>query len=147
MGASGLRYLDVGGGLGVDYDGSQTNFPSSMNYTLEEYASEVVYRVASVCAEKKVPHPTIVTESGRALAAYQSLLIVNVLGRSSLDGFEVDEDLDEIADGSGNDAAGLGPGRSPARSLGAPCCRVLSRRDPGLRAGVESLQSRLPGAG
>jgi len=97
MGASGLRYLDVGGGLGVDYDGSQTNFPSSMNYTLEEYASEVVYRVSSVCAEKKVPHPTIVTESGRALAAYQSLLIVNVLGRSSLDGFEVDEDLDEIA--------------------------------------------------
>ncbi len=96
LGASGLRYLDVGGGLGVDYDGSQTNFPSSMNYTLEEYANEVVYRVASVCAEKEVPHPTIVTESGRALAAYQSLLIVNVVGRSALDGFEVPEDLDEI---------------------------------------------------
>ena len=98
MGASGLRYLDVGGGLGVDYDGSQTSFPSSMNYTLEEYASEVVYRVSSVCAEKNVPHPTIVTESGRALAAYQSLLVVNVLGRSSLDGFEVEENLDEVAE-------------------------------------------------
>jgi arginine decarboxylase len=98
MGACGLRYLDVGGGLGVDYDGSQTNFPSSMNYTLEGYANEVVYRVSSVCAEKNVAHPTIVTESGRALTAHQSLLIVNVLGRSSLEGFEIDEDLDEIAE-------------------------------------------------
>lgn len=96
MGASGLRYLDVGGGLGVDYDGSRTAFPSSMNYTLEEYASEVVYRVSSVCTDKNVRHPTIVTESGRALAAYQSLLIVNVLGRSSLDRFRIDEDLDAV---------------------------------------------------
>ena len=61
MGATSLRYLDVGGGLGVDYDGSQTNFPSSMNYTVAEYANEGVYRVASVWAEKEVPAPTIVT--------------------------------------------------------------------------------------
>jgi arginine decarboxylase len=98
MGATGLKYLDIGGGLGVDYDGSQTNFSSSMNYTLEEYANEVIYRVASVCADKGVPHPIIVTESGRALAAYQSMLIVNVLGSSRLDGFEVPEDLDRVGE-------------------------------------------------
>ncbi len=96
MGAEGLRYLDVGGGLAVDYDGSKTNFPSSRNYSLSEYASEVVYRVTSVCNEKRIPHPTIVTESGRAIAAYQSLLIVNVVGRSGLDDFAVPEDLEEI---------------------------------------------------
>jgi arginine decarboxylase len=82
----------------VDYDGSQTNSSSSMNYTLEEYANEVIYRVASVCADKGVPHPIIVTESGRALAAYQSMLIVNVLGSSRLDGFEVPEDLDRVGE-------------------------------------------------
>ena len=96
MGASGLRYLDVGGGHGVDYDGSQTNSPSSMNYTPHEYASEVVYRVAQVCDQKGVSHPTLVTESGRALAAYQSLLVVNVLGRSGLDDFTISEDPDRI---------------------------------------------------
>jgi arginine decarboxylase len=96
---AGLRYVDVGGGLAVDYDGSQTNFPSSMNYTLREYASEVVYRIASVCDEKGIDHPTIVTESGRAIAAYQSVLVFEVLGRSALDHFEVTEDLDSILEG------------------------------------------------
>ena len=75
-----IEYVDVGGGLGVDYDGSQTNYPSSMNYTVQEYANEVVYRIASVCNEREVPHPTIISESGRAMAAYQSVLVVNVLG-------------------------------------------------------------------
>ena len=96
MGASGLRYLDVGGGLGVDYDGTQTSFASSMNYTVEQYAEEVVYRIASTCSERDVAHPTIITESGRAVAAFQSLLVVNVLGRSRLDDFEVDEDLSKV---------------------------------------------------
>ncbi len=81
MGA-GLQYLDIGGGLGVDYDGSQTNFESSMNYTLEEYAADVVYHVQTVCDEVGVPHPTIVSESGRAVVAYHSALIFNVLGVS-----------------------------------------------------------------
>ena len=66
----------------MDYDGSQTDFPSSMNYTIQEYANEVVYRIASVCNEREVPHPTIISESGRAMAAYQSVLVVNVLGAS-----------------------------------------------------------------
>src|SRR5689334_18512817 len=59
---AGLRYLDVGGGLGVDYDGSQTNFESSVNYTLQEYANDVVYHLQTVCDEAQVPHPTIVSE-------------------------------------------------------------------------------------
>ncbi|MBP1606821.1 MAG: speA [Acidobacteria bacterium] len=77
---AGLEYLDVGGGLGVDYDGSQTNFESSMNYTLEEYANDVVYHIQTVCDEAGVRHPTIVSESGRAIVAYHSLLVFNVLG-------------------------------------------------------------------
>jgi arginine decarboxylase len=79
---AGLRYIDVGGGLGVDYDGSQTNFESSMNYTLEEYANDVVYHIQTVCDEANVPHPTIVSESGRAVVAYHSVLVFNVLGVS-----------------------------------------------------------------
>jgi arginine decarboxylase len=79
---AGLEYLDVGGGLGVDYDGSQTNFESSMNYTLEEYANDVVYHIQTVCDDAGVPHPTIISESGRAVVAYHSVLIFNVLGVS-----------------------------------------------------------------
>jgi arginine decarboxylase len=79
---AGLQYIDVGGGLGVDYDGSQTNFESSMNYTLQEYANDVVYHVQQVCDEEKVPHPDILSESGRAITAYHSMLVFNVLGTS-----------------------------------------------------------------
>src|SRR5690606_31997161 len=79
---AGLEYLDVGGGLGVDYDGSQTNFESSTNYTLEEYANDVVYHIQSVCDDAGVPHPTIISESGRAVVAYHSVLLFNVLGVS-----------------------------------------------------------------
>ena len=81
---AGLQYMDVGGGLGVDYDGTQTNFESSVNYTIEEYANDVVYHIQSVCDEAKVPHPTIVSESGRAIVAYHSLLVLNVLDVSEL---------------------------------------------------------------
>ena len=80
---AGLQYLDVGGGLGVDYDGSQTNFESSVNYTLEEYANDVVFHIQTVCDDAGVKHPTIVSESGRAIVAYHSVLVFNVLGVSS----------------------------------------------------------------
>ena len=75
-----LSYLDIGGGLGVDYDGSKTNFESSMNYTTEEYARDVVWTIDEVCKKASVPPPNIVVESGRATVAYHSVLIFNVLG-------------------------------------------------------------------
>ena len=86
---AGLEYIDVGGGLGVDYDGSGTNYASSMNYDMQEYASDVVYRVASVCNARGIEHPIIVSESGRAIAAHHSVLIFNTLGTSALDQFHV----------------------------------------------------------
>jgi arginine decarboxylase len=79
-----MRYLDCGGGLGVDYDGSQTNFHSSVNYTLQEYAADIVTQVAEACNAKGVPHPDIVTESGRALTAHHSVLIFNVLDSNQM---------------------------------------------------------------
>ena len=86
---AGLKYLDVGGGLGIDYDGSQTDFESSVNYTLQEYANDIIYHVQNVCDEVEVPHPTIITESGRAIAAYHSVLVFNVLGVSGMGEMDV----------------------------------------------------------
>lgn len=71
-----LEYLDVGGGLGIDYDGSRSTFHSSMNYSVEEYANDVVYNIMDICDDEKVPHPTIVSESGRATVAHHSILVV-----------------------------------------------------------------------
>ncbi len=79
---AGLEILDVGGGLGVDYDGSQSNFESSANYTLQEYANDVVYHIQQVCDEAGIRHPNIFSESGRAVVAYHSVLVFNVLGVS-----------------------------------------------------------------
>ena len=79
LGCSGLEILDVGGGLGVDYDGTQSNFASSMNYTMQEYANDVVWTTQGVCEKSGVPHPTLVTEAGRAVAAHHSVLITDVL--------------------------------------------------------------------
>ena len=75
-----LGYLDVGGGLGVDYDGSRTTFDSSMNYTLDEYARDIVYTVKEVCDSESVEHPVLVSESGRAIVAQHSVLIVETFG-------------------------------------------------------------------
>ncbi|HMP60456.1 MAG TPA: biosynthetic arginine decarboxylase, partial [Gemmatales bacterium] len=90
---AGMKYLDVGGGLGIDYDGSQTDFESSINYNLQEYANDVVFIIKGVCDEANVPHPTIITESGRGMVAYHSVLVFDVLGVSSLDHFVVPPEL------------------------------------------------------
>src|ERR1700681_2219286 len=71
-----LGYLDVGGGLGVDYDGSRSDFDSSTNYSLQEYANDVVWNIMDVCDSEGVPHPAIVSEGGRAIVAHHSVLVV-----------------------------------------------------------------------
>jgi len=76
--------LDVGGGLGVDYDGSQTNFHSSKNYGVQEYANDVVAAIQEACDEAAVPHPDLVTEAGRWMVAHHSLLVFDVLGVSEI---------------------------------------------------------------
>ena len=95
---AGLEILDVGGGLGIDYDGSQTDFESSVNYTLQEYANDIVYHVQNVCDDAEVPHPTIMSESGRAIAAYHSVLVFNVLGVSGFGEEQVPGELPEDAE-------------------------------------------------
>jgi arginine decarboxylase len=78
-----LKYIDVGGGLGVDYDGSGIS-DSSINYSEQEYANDLVSTLQTMCDEKNVPHPNIITESGRALVAHHSVLVFNVMGVNNL---------------------------------------------------------------
>jgi arginine decarboxylase len=73
-----IEWLDVGGGMAVDYDGSKTAFESSANYSAQEFANDVIYTIKQVCDDENVPHPTIIQESGRYLAAYHAMLITNV---------------------------------------------------------------------
>ena len=75
-----LGYVDVGGGLAVDYDGSRTTFDSSMNYSMQEYANDVVWNIMDVCDSEGVAHPAIVSESGRAIVAHHSVLVVEAFG-------------------------------------------------------------------
>ncbi|OCQ95581.1 arginine decarboxylase [Oscillatoriales cyanobacterium USR001] len=79
-----MKYLDVGGGLGVDYDGSKTNFHASKNYNMQNYANDVVAGVKDACDERKLPVPILISESGRAIASHQSVLIFDVLGTSDV---------------------------------------------------------------
>ncbi|MCG6137422.1 MAG: biosynthetic arginine decarboxylase [Nostoc sp. LLA-1] len=81
---AGMKYLDVGGGLGVDYDGSQTNFYASKNYNMQNYANDIVAELKDTCAERQIPVPTLISESGRAIASHQSVLIFDVLSTSDV---------------------------------------------------------------
>ena len=92
----GLGYLDVGGGLAVDYDGSRSNFDSSANYTLDEYARAVVYNIMEICDSEKVAQPVIISESGRAIVAHHSVLIVEAFG-------SIEKGLPAIGCGGGED--------------------------------------------
>ena len=93
-----VAYLDVGGGLGVDYDGSRTASDSSVNYTLREYTNDVVYTVKEVCDESEVPVPDIVSESGRAVSAYHSMMIFSVEQQQTMQSEVALPDLGDDAD-------------------------------------------------
>src|SRR5215813_5515197 len=83
-----IEYLNVGGGLGVNYEAGEVTSPHGINYTLQEYANAVVYTVKEVCDAEKVPHPTLVSESGRALTAHHSVLLVEVMASHRRDTVE-----------------------------------------------------------
>lgn len=84
-----VEFLDIGGGMGVDYDGSKTTFESSVNYTAQEFANDVVYTIKSVCDDENVPEPNLVTESGRVMAAYHAVLITSI--RDEIETFADDQ--------------------------------------------------------
>ena len=92
-----MGYLDLGGGLAVDYDGSNTNFHSSRNYSMEEYCCDIVESIITVLSRNNIPHPTIITESGRAIVAYYSVLLFNILDVSSFLPPPIPEKLPESA--------------------------------------------------
>ncbi len=98
----GLEYLDVGGGLGVDYDGSKSSYFSSVNYSIEEYANDVIYQVKNICDAAKVPCPNIISESGRAIVAHYSVLVTNILNTNTQNALP---DYDDVLE----DAAKLSP--------------------------------------
>ncbi len=90
-----VKYLDLGGGLAVDYDGSQSNFLSSRNYTLKEYCTDIIEAVMTSLEEEEIAHPIIITESGRALVAYSSVLLFNVLDVTRFQSTPLPESLPE----------------------------------------------------
>lgn len=96
-----IDYLDVGGGMAVDYDGSRTSFESSANYNAREFANDVIYTIKTVCDDENVPHPTIIQESGRYLSAYHAILVTNVQDEietvvEDITPLEVDEDDPQV---------------------------------------------------
>jgi arginine decarboxylase len=95
-----IQYIDVGGGLGVDYDGSRSTFASSTNYSVQEYANDVVHHILEICNKENLTHPNIISESGRAMTAHHSILVVNVLDVTSFpewsDTIEISEDAPKV---------------------------------------------------
>lgn len=87
-----LQFVDVGGGLGVDYDGSRSSNASSVNYSIQEYANDVIYSIFEACDKFDLPHPNVITETGRALSAHHSVLVFNVLETASPAFFNEEED-------------------------------------------------------
>ncbi len=88
-----MGIIDIGGGLAIDYDGSRTNFASSANYQIAEYCADIVEGIMEPCAEAGIPHPLIISESGRALIGYYSVLLMNVLDTARLEVEQLPTDL------------------------------------------------------
>ena len=113
-----LEFVDVGGGLGVDYDGTRSSNASSVNYSIQEYANDVVYAMFEACENGGVAHPNIIAESGRALAAHHSILVFNVLetaGQAFFD--ENTHEIDDNAPDALKDLYGIYKGLTPKNLL------------------------------
>jgi arginine decarboxylase len=100
----GIEYFDIGGGLGVDYDGSRTTSSSSMNYTLEEYVEDVVNSLQQICQEEQVAEPNITNESGRAITAHHSCVIMSIFGNIEIGSNGAGERLLSAAPANGKEA-------------------------------------------
>ena len=92
-----IDFVDIGGGLGVDYDGSRSFSQSSINYSIQEYANDAVFMLQDACEKNDLKHPSIITESGRALTAHHSILLFNVLETTSQPSWNEKEELDDSA--------------------------------------------------
>ena len=97
----GVEMIDIGGGLGVDYDGTRSPTTASTNYSLKEYALDVIHRIRGVCDEEGEPHPTVLAECGRAMVAYSSVLVVDVMGRAASASETPDETIDALLEAGG----------------------------------------------
>ena len=93
-----IKFVDIGGGLGVDYDGTRSSMgENSMNYSIQEYVNDSVSALVDVCVKNNLPHPNIITESGRSLTAHHSILVIEALGATALPNWEDDEVVGEDA--------------------------------------------------
>ncbi len=90
-----VQFVDIGGGLGVDYDGSRTFSPSSINYTIQEYANDAVYMLKEACDKHNLPHPNIISESGRSLTAHHSILVFDILETTTTPKWDYDQVVGE----------------------------------------------------
>lgn len=91
----GVEYVDIGGGLGVDYDGSRSTSPHSINYALQEYVNDAISMLQDACEKNDLPHPNIITESGRSLTAHHSVLVFDVLETASLPSWDYDYEVSD----------------------------------------------------
>lgn len=113
-----VEFVDIGGGLGVDYDGSRSTCASSVNYSVQEYANDVIYTMFESCEKSGLPHPNVIAETGRALTAHHSILVFNVLETAGPGFF--DEETHELADDAPEilkDLYGIYKGLSPKNLL------------------------------
>ena len=99
-----VEYVDVGGGLGVDYDGTRSTAHASVNYSIQEYANDIVYSLAEACRENEVPMPHVISRAGRALTAHHALLLINVIDLET----QAADDAEEVTEDDAHAGAGAG---------------------------------------